>query len=67
MCLSPTVRESPTVISRLGCMAANPALSIVSHAGQTTQLPALYAQEVIALQRDGIDFSINGLRHQSGK
>ncbi|KAL3142799.1 hypothetical protein ABBQ38_003098 [Trebouxia sp. C0009 RCD-2024] len=48
-------------------MAANPALSIVSHAGQTTQLPALYAQEVIALQRDGIDFSINGLRHQSGK
>lgn len=66
MCL--TQRESPTAIPRrLGCMAANPALSTVSHAGQATQLPALYAQEVIALQRDGIDFSINGLRHQSGK
>ncbi|DBB16452.1 hypothetical protein WJX82_008645 [Trebouxia sp. C0006] len=48
-------------------MAANPDLSSVSQPGQATQLPALYEQEVIALQRDGIDFSINGLRHQSGK
>ena len=48
-------------------MAANPALSVLSQIGQAIQVPALYAQEVIALQRDSIDFSINGLRHQSGK
>jgi hypothetical protein len=48
-------------------MAANPDLSSVSQAGQATHLPALYEHEIIALQRDGIDFTINGLRHQSGK
>ena len=48
-------------------MAANPALSVLPQTGQATQVPALYAHEVIALQRDSIDFSINGLRHQSGK
>ncbi len=48
-------------------MAANPDLSSVSQPGQATHVPALYEHEVIALQRDGIDFSINGLRHQSGK
>ena len=49
------------------CMAANPALSPTVQAGVTTQLPALYAQEVVALQRDGIEFAISGLRHQGGK
>ncbi|DBA76760.1 hypothetical protein WJX79_004284 [Trebouxia sp. C0005] len=48
-------------------MAANPNLSSASQPGQATHLPALYEHEVIALQREGIDFSINGLRHQSGK
>ena len=48
-------------------MAANPALSSVAQTGQATHFPALYAHEVIALQRDGIDISINGLRHHGGK
>ena len=45
-------------------MAANPALS---SATQGAQLPALYTQEVIALQREGIDLNIDGLRTSNGR
>lgn len=45
-------------------MAANPALS---SSGQGHQLPALYAGEVVALQREGLDLNIDGLRTSNGR
>lgn len=45
-------------------MAANPALASGT---PDSQLPALYAGEVVALQREGIDLSIDGLRTPNGR